>query len=279
MAGIEARLIQGGWVTQEQLKTAQLEAERANKNIWSSLVKLGYLSEEDVFIFFAQESNLCYVKVADYALEGSVLKILDEPFCREHVVIPLYKVKTTLFVACANPQDTDTIDSIARTTGLTVEPLCASHHSVQQALDTYFGPKDSVFMFEQFLFKPAPLQGITFHREAERTPLNIPVTVKVLDKDVILRYSAPIEGFTRNISISGTAIGLQVFLYLPKGLEVLLEFKTEYTLFKAEKTLTARGTIVYCGMEKGLRYALGIAFTQIDNDVLNKLLQISETKK
>jgi hypothetical protein len=54
MAGIEARLIQGGWVTQEQLKTAQLEAGRANKNIWSSLVKLGYLSEEDVFIFFSQ---------------------------------------------------------------------------------------------------------------------------------------------------------------------------------------------------------------------------------
>ncbi len=278
MQDFEEKLIQGKWLTSQNYSIAKKEAGRLGRSIWSTMVRLGFLSEEDISTFFAEESGIPHARLSDYEMEEGVVRLVSEEFCRKHSVIPVFRIQDTLFVAFSNPLDASCIDSLVKMTGLAVEPLITSKRAISTALDTHYGPDDNDFLIEQFLFRKNPLQGIPFKREAERINLEIPVSLKVVDSSVRLHYSSPIEGFTRNISVNGTALSLQVFLFLPRDIAVSLEFKPTQTLFSSGESIGAKGQIVYCQMEKGQRYLLGVRFTDIASESLNTLIRLARRK-
>jgi len=273
MENLEEKLLRDNWVTLEQLALATQEAERLNKSIWVALAKLGILTQEDIAIFFAQESGIPYVRISDYQIRKEVINLVDEDFCRQNLVLPLFKIKDILFVACANPLDTTVIDELMSKTALDIEPLIANPDSIIQAQDYYYGLKNSLFALESFVRKQRPVHSLPFYRASERVPLNLPVWLTVEDDGLALHSSSPIEGITRDISYGGTSIGLNIFLFIPKGTIVMLEFR-----LGNEPSLTskAKGEVVYCRMEKGLRYFLGVMFLEIEDAVRNGLLRLVE---
>jgi hypothetical protein len=273
MQDLQAKLIQDNWITTQQFNLAKQETAKMAKSIWVALVKLGYLTPEDLAIFFAQETGIAYVRISDYEISPEVTSLIDEDFCRENLVIPLFKAEDRLFVAFSNPLDTALVDRLAKLTSFDIEPLISSADSISGALNIYYGPPDKDFVIEKFVMRQAPLRRLSFWRESERLPLEIPVSVKVEDKNVVLHYSAPVEATTRNVSAGGTAVGLHIFLFIPRGTKLLLEFKS---VAQPTQIIKAEGEVVYCRMEKGQRYFLGIKFTKIDENSRNQLLKLSQ---
>lgn len=278
MKVLETKFVQDGWITIQQLNTAKEEAARARRTVWAAIVKLGYLSLDDLTIFFAQESNTPYVRIADYKISPAVLCLIDENFCRQNLVMPLFKIKDTLFVACANPLDATLINNLANLCGCPIEPLFASAYSIIKALDSLYGLEDKVFESGNFILKQEPLEGLPFFRESERLPLNIPVSIKIEDASFALPFSSPIDGCSRDISRNGTAVGLEIFLFLPAGLEISLDFKPGAALFASGRTIKVKGEIVYCRMEKGQHYFLGIKFTEITEEAREQLFKLAGSK-
>lgn len=280
MEDLETRLIQGNLVTKEQCNLAKEEALRLSKPIWVGLVRLGYLSLEDIVICLAQESGIAYVRPSDYRITDEVIRLVDENFCRRNLCLPLFKVKDTLFVACMNPLDTTVIDSLANLTGFNIEPLFASVYSITAGCDYYYGIEDRVVRVEKLLVKQGLLSQLPFWRDSKRMPLNIPVSLKLEDENVVLNYSSPLEGYTRDISLGGTAIGLQVFLFIPKGTSLFLEFRLSPGLSSSlVPSVKAKGEVVYCRMEKSQHYFLGIKFIEIEDSACNQLLKLATAVK
>lgn len=273
MEELETKLLLGRWVSPEQFKIAKEDAVKTGKSLWSSLVKLGHLSEKTISIFFAQESSIPYIAISDYKIKKEITSLLDENFCRENLVFPLFVIKGVLFIACSNPLDTILIDSITTTTGLMVEPLITPSSAIIHAQDEYYGPQDKVFAIEQFLVKQNPLQGLSFRRESERLDLVVPVEIKNIDKCVDVQCISTIQGYTRNISASGTALSVEVSLFLPKGVKIILELKLKQTLFEQGEIIRAQGEIIHCKMGERQKYFLGIKFTEITQNNLDKLLK------
>lgn len=275
MEGLELKLVQYGLLTREQLELAKDDALRCHKSVWSSLVKLGYLSEEDIAIFFSHESGVNFVRISDYEIDVSILRLVDENFCRQNTCIPLFKIKDILFVACENPLDALLADNLTKINGNSVELLIATRNSIIHALDLYWGPQDSAFKSADLIYKQRPLQGLVPWRESERLNLNIPVNISIEGSPISLNCSSPLEGYTRNISQSGTAIGLQVFLFLPRGVNVSLEFKPQETKSAILSSIKARGEVVYSRMEKEQHYLLGIIFTEIEDEARSRLFELA----
>jgi hypothetical protein len=275
MEEFESKLIRSKWVTSEQLSVAKREALRLGKSIWSVLVKLGHLTEEDVFVFFAQESALNYVCLPEYKINADVFRGLSESFCREYQCIPLFKVNNTLYVACYDPFNTALLDRLAALSEAAVEPLIASPRAILQALDLYYGPQEDFFKLENLLFRKNPLRGVPFHRESGRRKLTIPVHIFLEGQEVQLNDASPLDGVSCNISESGMAVGLQVFLFLPKGLKVAIDFKLDSGILSVGEMIRAKGEIVYCNIQEGKRYYLGIKFTELSNEGKNKLLKLA----
>ena len=275
MENIEDRLVRDRILTKEQYNRAKEEAYKCQKSFWSSLVKLGFLSGDDLTVIFAQESGVPYARISDYKLNPEVMKLLEEDFCRQNSVIPLFKINGVLFSACANPLDTAFMDNLARILGLEIEPLFAPEEAIIKALDSYYGPQDKAFSAVELIIKQPALEGLPFWRESERLSLNVPVSITIDDTSLVNPCCQPIESFSRDISRNGAALGIEILFYLPKGAKISIDFKPP----QSPQPIKARGEVIYCRMEKGKSYFLGIKFSQISSQSLAQLLKLAEGRK
>ncbi|MBU1998652.1 MAG: PilZ domain-containing protein [Candidatus Omnitrophota bacterium] len=270
-----ARLIKENYISAEQLHLAQQEAQGSGKSLLVALVKLGYLTEENVLIFLAQECGIPYLKLGNYLIRPELSGILDEEFCRQNSIIPVFKINNRLFIACANPLDTMLIDTIGRITGYEVESLAASASSINDALDLCYGKPDKNFELENFIFKPSSLKRLVFCRDSERQGLQIPVSIEIKDESVLTHPTLSMEGFTRNISRGGTSIGLQLSLYLPPGIKIALSFKPKQNILSnSSDIIHANGEVIYCLMEKNLYYFIGVKFRDLSTNTRDRLIKL-----
>mgnify|MGYP001560474189 FL=1 len=275
MENLEDKLVLEKVLTKEQYGRAKEEAYKCQKSFWSMLVKLGFLSADDLSVIFAQESGIAYARIADYKLNPEVMKLLEEGFCRQNSVIPLFKINGVLFPACANPLDTAFMDNLARILSLEIEPLFAPEEAITKALDCYYGPQDKAFSCAELIIKQPALEGLPFWRESERLGLNVPVSITIDDTSLVNPCCQPIESFSRDISRNGAALGLEILFYLPKGTKISIDFKPP----QSPQPLKAKGEIIYCRMEKSKNYFLGIKFSQISSEALAQLLNLAESRK
>ncbi len=278
MEGLESKLINCGLITTQQALQAEKEALACRKALSAILVKLGFVTEEGMAIFFADECSIPYIRVSDYVISTDALKILDENFCRQYMVIPVFKIEKSLFVAMNNPLDTALMDNLFKITGLDIEPLIASGTEILKNINLYYGPEEKSFDVEKFIINQNTIKCMPFHRESERLNLKIPVSLTVDDKNFALRGSSSIDGFTRDISNGGTAIGLEVFFFLPKGANLILEFKLSQDLKSTEEIIKAKGQVVHYSMGKNKRFLLGVQLVDIDRSDRNKLLKLASQR-
>ncbi|MFH0858925.1 MAG: PilZ domain-containing protein [Candidatus Omnitrophota bacterium] len=275
MDDLESKLISCGLITAQQALQAEKEALACGKALCATLVKLGFVTEEDMVIFFANESSVPYIRVSDYCVSPQALALLDENFCRQHLVIPVFKVNDVLFVAVSNPLDTALMDNIFKITGCDIEPLIASCSQILSNLNLYYGPEDEDFDIERYIIKQSAIKRVPFHRESERLDLKIPVSVTIDDKNFALRGSSSVDGFTQNISNGGAAIGMEVFFFLPKGVNLILEFKPHQDIKSAEEIIKVKGQVVHSFMGKNKKFFLGIQLYDMDRSGRNRLLKLA----
>jgi hypothetical protein len=278
MENLEDKLIGENWLQPWQLESARVEKRNSGRSLWVSLVKLGFLSEADIALFLAQESGIPYVRVKDYAIDQSVLRLIEENFSLQNKIIPLFKLGDTLFVACSNPLDTALLDSAAKMTGLYIEPLVSEAHAILAALDLYWRLDEKNFELAKFIVKQNQVQGFVPWRGSERLLLKIPFELKVLEETVTLLSRQAIVGNTFNISTDANSIGAQLNLFLPKGLIVLLSFRINQGQSYPEKLIELRAEIVRSAMVKAGEYLLGIKLLNASEVVKKELLSLALLK-
>lgn len=165
---LEERLVGENVISRTQFELAKTQSAKCNKPVWSLFVKLGYVSEEKIFEFFARESGIAQVNIAEYEISYEVIDSLTEGFCRQHQVVPMFKVKDVLYVACVNPLDTMLVESITKMAGCAVEPLIASAASIIRGLNIYYGPLEDAFSIAPLLTKKHEVQGLAYRRESKK---------------------------------------------------------------------------------------------------------------
>ncbi len=270
---LEEKLITEKWVEPGQLNKAKTAAGNSGQSLWISLVKSGILSEDEIALFLAQESGIPYVKISDYAIGQEVLRLVEENFALQNKIIPLFKIGNTLFVACGNPLDSGLLDTVAKMTGCIVEPLAAEAHAISGALDIYWRLGEKNFELADFIVKKNSFRGFVHSRGAERIFLNASFELKVLNNAVSLFSRRVITGNSLDISSDAKAIGVLASVFLPPGLEVLINLKTGQPPFLREKTIELKGRIVRSAMVKPRQYLLGIILENISEQTRKDLLR------
>ena len=276
MADLFGRLLERGLVTQEQGHAALLEAAKTNRTVWFALVKLDYLSEESIVRFLAQEANVPYIHISDYRIKQGVVKILDEHFCRQNAVIPLWRVRETLFVACSNPFNMALLDSIGKLCDCSIELLVSSSTEIIQALDYYWRIDTIGFDMANFIVSSAPVKGFTLWRRSERIGIDWPVSITLQDDALALTFESRIESRVRDISRDGSSIGVDLPIYLPKGITVAMAMHPIVAGKRVDPGLEAEGEIVQSYMNKTPDYLVGIRFKNMQQDIKERLLTCAD---
>lgn len=273
MGPLIEKMISAGLISREQALAAAAEAVKVNRSVWAVLVALDYISEEHIMRFFAQEAQIPYVHLPDYSLKRDALETLDEHFCRAHTVIPLCRVKDTLFVACSNPFNAALMDTIGKLSRCSVEPLIATSTAIFQALDYYWHAPLIDYEIADYLVRQEPVKGMAFWRESERIPVDWPVELMIKDESLSLSVPPCVEGRARDISRDGSAIGISFALYLPRGIKVIVALPPRAATAAGQGRLELSGEIVHSFMQNTRQFCVGIRLADMGDDKKQELLR------
>lgn len=132
-------LLRESLISHQQLKDA-LEYQRTNGGrLGSTLVKLGFLSDEEITAVLSRQYGVPSVNLSLFEVDESAVKLIPQEVSQKYMVLPLSRVGATLTLAMVDPTNVFAIDDIKFMTGFSVEPVVVSEAAMQEAIDKYHG--------------------------------------------------------------------------------------------------------------------------------------------
>ena len=131
-------LVEGGYVTQHQVKQALEIQKTRDERICSILIDLGHLSEEAFFKFMSETSSAAGVDLASYEIDKNVLELVPAEVATELEVVPIGLISDTLTLAMVCPIDHKGLEELKKVTSLNIKPVLCSREAVRHALERYY---------------------------------------------------------------------------------------------------------------------------------------------
>jgi type IV pilus assembly protein PilB len=127
-----------GDLTPVQLAQA-LEAQRDHSGALAThLVRLGFISEEDLLAILEREYRLPVVDPASLEIPKEVLTLVPQPLVQKHHLLPTSLVRSTLTLVMADPSNLVAINEIKFLTGYDVKIAVASPAAIQAAIERHY---------------------------------------------------------------------------------------------------------------------------------------------
>jgi type IV pilus assembly protein PilB len=131
-------MVKENLISQVQL-TQALEAQKKNGGrLGSCLVKLGFVSDEDVTTFLSRQYGVPSINLTYFEVDPDVVRLVPEDTARRYEVVPLSRVGSSLTIAMVDPTNVFAMDDIKFMTGFNVEPVVASESAIREAIDKFY---------------------------------------------------------------------------------------------------------------------------------------------
>jgi type IV pilus assembly protein PilB len=132
-------LLENKLITPAQLQEALKVQQQTKERLGKVLVKLGYVSEQDILDVLEFQLGTPQVDLNTVPLNPLVVESVPEHLVRQHKVIPIKKEGNKLVVAMVDPLNVVAIDDLRLATGLEIEPVLAKEKDIDAAIQRYFG--------------------------------------------------------------------------------------------------------------------------------------------
>ncbi len=131
-------LVRNKLIDEQQLAKALEEQKASGGRLGASLVKLGYLKEEDLAAFLSRQYGVPSINLSEFEIDESVVKLIPAEVVQKYQLIPVNRAGSTLIVAMADPSNIFAIDDIKFMTGYNVEVVVSAEASIKAAIDKYY---------------------------------------------------------------------------------------------------------------------------------------------
>jgi hypothetical protein len=157
-------LVDGGLISPGQLQEALKYQKAAGGRMGSNLVAMGFISEDALMDFLARQTGVPRLDVKHLEVLPAVLERIPKRLAEQMTILPVaFKEPKSLVLAMADPSDLNAVDSARFASGLTIEPMVASHSALRLAIA------------DQYRKLEAGSLGMTV--EVTRTPMDEGLTV------------------------------------------------------------------------------------------------------
>ena len=131
--------VREGLIDAKQLQDALADAKESGTRVGFSLVKLGFVGENELTRMLSKQYRLPAVDLEKVDVDAKIYKLIDEEMAYKHLVLPLRRVGRTLTVAMANPSEMEAIDVLRFKTRYDIEPVIVGEYTLRKHLEKYYG--------------------------------------------------------------------------------------------------------------------------------------------
>ncbi|MEK7100915.1 MAG: GspE/PulE family protein [Patescibacteria group bacterium] len=130
-------ILDSGLVSRKDVEAADKEAKERKQSVGDILVSGGQLSSDALRRIKAYVLGIPFVNLKDRKIPLEVLSLIPEPIARTHSIVAFRKGDKELEVAMLDTEDLPAIDSVRKTTGLTILPRLTDDDSLKHTLLQY----------------------------------------------------------------------------------------------------------------------------------------------
>ena len=136
-------LIKAGLIDSFQMNSALSYKQHWGGRIGESLIRLGYISDEDLNTFIAKQFDLPQIDLITHRIPDDVLGYIPESKAREFCIIPVDRVEISgimhLVVAMPDPTNLYVIDTLQFLTECWIKPTMVSAELIIKAISLQYG--------------------------------------------------------------------------------------------------------------------------------------------
>ena len=126
-------------ITPEQLEQATKVQKEQSCRLGSALVKLGFLTDEDVTNFLSRQYGVPAINLSYFEIDPAVVKLIPFETAKRYQILPLSRVGASLTIAMVDPTNVFAMDDIKFMTGFNIEPVVASESSILSGIEKAYG--------------------------------------------------------------------------------------------------------------------------------------------
>jgi type IV pilus assembly protein PilB len=174
-------------ITPEQLEQATKLQKDSHTRLASALVKLGFLSDEDVTNFLSRQYGVPAINLSYFEIDPAVVKLIPYETAKRYQILPLSRVGASLTIAMVDPTNVFAMDDIKFMTGFNIEPVVASESSIIEGIDKAYGTSKEEEL-EQVMQSMNDLgEGTDVEVQAEEQELELKELEKAADEAPIVK--------------------------------------------------------------------------------------------
>jgi len=137
-------LLNAGIIHEFQLNSALSFQRQLGGRLGASLIRLGYLDEETLLNFLADQFTLTRIDLDNLSLDAAIVALVSKEMALAHSMMPFGRKLIGgiehLFVATSDPTNITALDELTATTGMQIRPAIASEEAIIRAIKRYYDP-------------------------------------------------------------------------------------------------------------------------------------------
>jgi type IV pilus assembly protein PilB len=137
-------LLKENLISADQLKQALEHQKSTGGRLGNSLVKLGFLSDDEVTAVLSRQYGVPSINLGYFEVDPSVTKLIPMETAMKYQILPLSRVGSSLTVAMVDPTNVFAMDDIKFMTGFNIEPVVASESAINDAIKKHYGSVEEV---------------------------------------------------------------------------------------------------------------------------------------
>ena len=135
ISGLSRRLINDGYVSEQDAANAQKEAHDNGIALTTYLVKNELIDASDLAHSASNEFGIPLLNINSVDLESLPSNIVPEKLIRQHHALPVQKRGNRLFVAISDPMNLAALDEFKFNTGITTEAVLVEEDKLEAIID------------------------------------------------------------------------------------------------------------------------------------------------
>ncbi|UCC11085.1 MAG: type IV-A pilus assembly ATPase PilB [candidate division WOR-3 bacterium] len=131
-------LLKQGLISEDMLSQALEEQKKAGTRLGTTLISMGYITEEELLKSLSKHFGVQSVDLRDKEMEDGLLKLIPSELAGKYLAVPISRFGRTLTVAMINPGDVAAIEDMQFATGFEIEPVVASEESILKIIQDHY---------------------------------------------------------------------------------------------------------------------------------------------
>ena len=119
--------------------------ERLGKRMGQIIIDKGWVSENDVLRALGEQLGVPFVRIRPGLFDPETASLLERNVARRLCVMPLFRVRSTLYLATPKPQDMPTFEEVAERLQCVVRPVLARKEDILKLLNESVGIEELSF--------------------------------------------------------------------------------------------------------------------------------------